>query len=75
MKRRGRPPKSPEERREQRLDLRVSEAEKETFRLAAASSQQDLSVWIRVQLHRAVADASVDNSEQDSESDGEDDAE
>ena len=74
MKRRGRPPKPPEKRREQRLDLRVSEAEKEMFKLAAASSQQDLSVWIRVQLHRTAADALGDNSERDSESDGEDDA-
>ena len=33
--------------------MRVSKAEKAAFKLAAASSDQDLSVWIRVVLHEA----------------------
>ena len=56
MKKRGRPPKQPPDKREQRLDLRVSTAEKMAFKLAAEKSQQDLSVWIRVQLHRAASE-------------------
>lgn len=56
MKRRGRPPKAPPDKREDRLDLRVSAAEKLAFKLAAEKSQQDLSVWIRVQLHRAAGE-------------------
>ena len=74
MKRRGRPPKAPEEKRERRLDLRVSEAEKETFRLAAANSQQDLSVWIRIQLHRAAVEILGDDPNGGSDLDGDDDA-
>jgi len=62
MTKRGRPEKPPEEKRWQRLDVRVSEAEKEAFRLAAESANQDLSVWIRVHLHRA---ASQDRPEDD----------
>ena len=57
MKKRGRPPKSLDRKRWQRLDLRVSEAEKEAFRLAADNANQDLSVWIRVQLHRAATES------------------
>lgn len=53
MNRRGRPQKSVAEKLQHRLDLRVSEAEKETFKLAAANANQDLSAWIRIQLHRA----------------------
>ena len=63
MKRRGRPPKESKDKREKRLDLRVSEDEKNMFQLAATSSHQDLSVWIRIQLHRAAAE-SMDISEQ-----------
>ena len=37
--------------------MRVSEDEKETFRLAAENANQDLSVWIRIQLHRATKEA------------------
>jgi hypothetical protein len=55
-KKRGRPPKVEGDGRQQRLDLRVSEAEKEAFKLAAEDSQQDLSAWIRIQLHRAAAE-------------------
>lgn len=53
-KKRGRPPKP--EKREERLDLRVSTAEKMAFKLAAENLQQDLSVWIRIQLHRAAGE-------------------
>ena len=59
MKKRGRPPKLPEERLEYRLDLRVSESEKTAFKLAAANSDQELSVWIRIQLHHAVSQESA----------------
>lgn len=55
-RKRGRPPKSFPNKREERLDLRVSPAEKEVFKLAAAQSQQDLSVWIRIQLHKAAGE-------------------
>jgi hypothetical protein len=62
MKNKGRPPKPPEERRQERLDLRVSVAEKRAFRLAAANASQELSVWIRVQLLRGVqAELGQDN--------------
>ena len=74
MKRRGRPLKPAQAKREQRLDLRVSEAEKNAFRLAAESSQQDLSVWIRIQLHRAAADVLGENVNHSAELNGEDDA-
>lgn len=57
--RRGRPPKPPLERREERLDLRVSQTEKEAFRLAADKSQLDLSVWIRIQLSKAIEDGTT----------------
>ena len=54
MKRpRGRPPKTAVKRLEHRLDLRVSESEKKTFKLAADNANQDLSMWIRIQLHQA----------------------
>lgn len=56
IKKRGRPTKPREERLEERLDIRVSEEEKAVFRFAAASVNQDLSVWIRVQLHRAASE-------------------
>jgi len=56
MKRRGRPPKTVQEKRQERLDLRVSSAEKQAFKLAAEKSEQELSVWIRIQLHKAAGD-------------------
>lgn len=62
-RKRGRPPKATAEKREQRLDLRVSEAEKMAFKLAAESSQQDLSVWIRIQLQRAATESLGDEIE------------
>jgi len=40
-------------RKSKRLDLRVDTAEKEAFKLAADQANQELSVWIRVQLHKA----------------------
>jgi len=55
-KRRGRPPKPAPEKLQKRLDLRVSAMEKTAFKLAAENSQQELSVWIRVQLHRAASE-------------------
>jgi len=55
-RKRGRPPKAPSAKKEQRLDLRVSETEKLAFKLAAENSQQDLSVWIRIQLQRAAGE-------------------
>jgi uncharacterized protein (DUF1778 family) len=53
MARRGRPPKDKKWRKCERLDLRVDTTEKEAFRLAADQANQELSVWIRVQLHKA----------------------
>jgi uncharacterized protein (DUF1778 family) len=44
------------ERREQRLDLRVTEEEKANFRLAAEAADRDLSVWIRITLQQAAAE-------------------
>jgi len=55
VKKRGRPLKLPEQKRDERLDLRVSAAEKAAFKLAAANSDAELSVWIRIQLHQAAA--------------------
>lgn len=51
------------DKRAKRLDLRVSEDEKNMFQLAATSTQQDLSVWIRIQLNRAAAEAMDINEE------------
>lgn len=59
MKKRGRPPKPALEKRVGRLDLRVSEAEKTAFQLAAENANQELSVWIRIQLHRAAGESAV----------------
>ena len=56
MAKRGRPRKNSSERLEWRLDLRVSESDKKIFLLAADHDEQELSVWIRMQLHRAAAD-------------------
>ena len=52
-KTRGRPPKRPQDRREERLDLRVAAEEKTVFREAAEASGVQLSVWIRRHLHEA----------------------
>jgi uncharacterized protein (DUF1778 family) len=56
-RKRGRPPKTPSQKKEQRLDIRVSESEKQAFKFAAESSEQDLSVWIRIQLQRAASES------------------
>lgn len=53
VKKRGRPPKHFPEKKSWRLDLRVSETEKTAFKLAADNANQELSAWIRVQLHKA----------------------
>jgi uncharacterized protein (DUF1778 family) len=53
MATRGRPPREKQWRKCERLDLRVDTAEKEAFKLAADQANQELSVWIRIQLHRA----------------------
>ncbi len=53
MPTRGRPKRDRKQRREGRLDVRVNPSEKETFKLAAENAGQDLSVWIRIQLHQA----------------------
>jgi predicted HicB family RNase H-like nuclease len=53
MPTRGRPRRDRLQRREGRLDVRVNPSEKETFKLAAENAGQDLSVWIRIQLHHA----------------------
>lgn len=62
-KKRGRPAKPPQERLEKRLDLRVSEDEKTTFRLAAEAENQDLSVWIRVVLQQAASERLSEKTE------------
>jgi hypothetical protein len=53
---RGRPPKPASAKKQQRLDLRVSAKEKMAFKLAADNADQELSAWIRVQLHRAASE-------------------
>jgi hypothetical protein len=50
QKRRGRPPKSSDKAKAVRLDIRLSEAEKEAFALAAELAGIDLSAWIRERL-------------------------
>ena len=67
MRKRGRPRKHEEEKLHKRLDLRVSGAEKTAFRLAAENSQQDLSVWIRIQLHKAAAEELDEVRQQEAE--------
>jgi len=59
IRKRGRPPKGEDDKLAERLDLRVSASEKEAFRLAASKANQDVSVWIRMQLHQAVSKARV----------------
>lgn len=50
--RRGRPPKGSDKIKSIRLDMRLQEAEKEGFRLAAELSGLELSAWIRERLRR-----------------------
>jgi hypothetical protein len=49
-KRRGRPPKSSDQIKGIRLDMRLEQAEKDTFRDAAELAGLDLSAWIRERL-------------------------
>jgi ribosomal protein S3 len=56
VRKRGRPRKSPSNKLEERVDLRVTEVEKAAFKVAAQAANLDLSVWIRVQLHRAMTE-------------------
>ena len=56
VSKRGRPPKPESAKKQQRLDLRVSAKEKLAFKLAADNADQELSAWIRVQLHRAASE-------------------
>ena len=51
--RRGRPPKGSDKINRVRLDMRLQEAEKEGFRLAAELSGLELSAWIRERLRRS----------------------
>ena len=59
MARRGRPPKARKWRKCERLDLRVNADEKRAFRFAADQANQELSVWIRIQLHKAAGQAAA----------------
>ena len=69
-KKRGRPPKEAIHKREERLDLRVSLSEKRAFKFAAEKLQQDLSVWIRIQLHKAAEEDLTPIATSDSTTDG-----
>jgi hypothetical protein len=53
MAKRGRPRKNVKWRKCERLDLRVDADEKKAFKYAADLANQELSVWIRIQLHKA----------------------
>ena len=75
MRRRGRPPKLAQEKRDDRLDLRVSAAEKQAFKFAAESENLDLSVWIRVHLHRAASDGLAQLGPDNADTDGVEDVE
>lgn len=54
--RRGRPPKGSGKIKSIRLDMRLHEAEKEGFRLAAELSGLELSAWIRERLRKVARD-------------------
>jgi len=54
MKRsRGRPPKDPAETLSERIDIRITSAEKTDFEEAAETAEQSLSVWMRKRLRSA----------------------
>lgn len=57
----GRPRKKCNEKRQERLNIRLTVAEKRAFQLAADQANQDLSAWIRIQLHQAATAASSDS--------------
>ena len=61
MAKRGRPRKNEKGRKCERLDLRVDADEKKVFRYAADLAKQELSVWIRIQLHKAAGQVSSNN--------------
>ena len=52
-KKRGRPPKDPDERGEERIELRLTTAAKAAWVEAAERAGQPLSAWIRERLDRA----------------------
>ena len=58
-KRMGRPPKDPEKKKRGFLQVRVDDAEKQTFQAAADLAGLDVSAWVRERL-RAVARQELD---------------
>ena len=62
MAKRGRPRKNEKWRKCERLDLRVDADEKKAFKYAAGLANQELSVWIRIQLHRAAGRVPSENA-------------
>ena len=52
-KKRGRPPKLPDERAEARIELRVLNDEKTQWEQAAERADETVAGWIRVRLNRA----------------------
>jgi len=51
-KKRGRPPKAPEERGEERIELRLTTAARAAWLKAAERAEIPLSAWIRERLDR-----------------------
>ena len=62
-KRIGRPPKAPEASRVLFLQVRVQEAEKDTFAAAAELSGLDVSAWVRTTLRAAARKELESNGE------------
>ncbi len=62
MAKRGRPRKNAKWRKCERLDLRVDADEKKVFKYAADLANQELSVWIRIQLHKAAGQVPSENA-------------
>lgn len=50
---RGRPPKPPGEALAERIDLRITTAEKADYESAASRAGQSLSEWMRERLNKA----------------------
>jgi predicted HicB family RNase H-like nuclease len=50
---RGRPPKPPDERHEERLELRMQTAEKVAWQAASDRAGKSLAAWMRDKLNRA----------------------
>jgi hypothetical protein len=61
MAKRGRPRKNEKWRKCERLDLRVDADEKKAFKYAADLANQELSVWIRIHLHKAAGQVPSEN--------------